>query len=87
VSQESSITVQDLRDQLMQQQSQIEFQSRQLQDLQQRGVPEATNTSEVQMSETPNLYDLPIRPTYEWTTSTELASSMPSRQQISSFKY
>jgi len=32
------------------------------------------------MSETPNLHDLPVRPTYDWTLSQDLAALMPSRQ-------
>jgi len=82
MSQDSTETIQELRDQLIQQKSQIEFQTNQLEILLQRqGVPEMPNTNEVQMSETPLIHDLPVRPSYDWTPSPELASLMPSRQQ------
>lgn len=82
MSQDSTETIQELRDQLIQQKSQIEFQTNQLELLLQRqGVPEMSNTNEVQMSETPLIHDLPVRPSYDWTPSPELASLMPSRQQ------
>jgi hypothetical protein len=64
----------------MHQQTQIERQNRQLQELLQQPTPESLNQTEVQMSETPNLHDLPVRPTYDWTPSQDLAALMPSRQ-------
>ncbi|GAB5594026.1 hypothetical protein Unana1_08926 [Umbelopsis nana] len=80
MSQESPMTVQQLQEQLLLQQAQIEHQTRQLQELLQQPTSESLNQTEVPMSETPNLHDLPVRPTYDWTPSQELAALMPSRQ-------
>ncbi|KAI8574991.1 hypothetical protein K450DRAFT_263861 [Umbelopsis ramanniana AG] len=82
MSQDSPETIQELRDQLIQQKSLIDFQTSRLERLmQQQGVPGIPNTNEVQMSDTPFLHDLPVRPSYDWTPSPEPASLMPSGQQ------
>ncbi|CAO3692939.1 unnamed protein product [Umbelopsis ramanniana] len=74
-------TFQQLQEQLANQQAQIEQQTRQIQALLQQQSPESFEQTEVQMSEAPNLHNLPIRPVYDWTPSPEVAALIPTREQ------
>jgi hypothetical protein len=74
-------TYQQLQEQLANQQAQMELQDRQIQALLQQQSPEFLEQTEVQMSEAPNLHNLPIRQVYDWTPSPEVAALIPTEEQ------